>query len=410
MSEHARLSPSGAHRWMRCPGSLGEEEKLPRGESSAYADEGTAAHELAEKTLEAKAEKTEIFKGQLAENGYEFTQDMCDQTQKYVDTIYGYAEGNYLFVEEKVDFSSYVNYPDSFGTSDALIITRDCKEIQIHDLKYGMGVKVGAEENEQMMLYALGGLAKHDLMGTIEHVRMVIHQPRLNHLDEWICTVEDLYAFAEKAKEAAVEAINYADNEEGGDDLFRPDEKACRWCRAKAHCPALVNYVAETIDVKFEDLTTEKGQEAIKEKIEASKNLSNEELSAIMPSLDLIVDWTKTIRGRVEAELLQGNEVPDYKLVEGKRGARRWIDKKEAEEKLKAMRLKKDEMYSMNVISPTQAEKLLKKNSVRRWNTLQDFITQSGGKPSVAHVSDKRPAVDLSPKFEDLSTQVDDLV
>ena len=48
MAKHAkRFSPSAAERWMTCPGSVTACLDLPN-ESSSYADEGTAAHYMAE--------------------------------------------------------------------------------------------------------------------------------------------------------------------------------------------------------------------------------------------------------------------------------------------------------------------------------------------------------------------------
>ncbi len=52
MVAHALLSPSSAERWMQCPGSVALSYGAPDS-SSEYADEGTAAHELAAMCLRA---------------------------------------------------------------------------------------------------------------------------------------------------------------------------------------------------------------------------------------------------------------------------------------------------------------------------------------------------------------------
>jgi hypothetical protein len=77
------------------------------------------------------------------------------------------------------------------------------------------------------------------------------------------------------------------------------------------------------------------------------------------------------------------------------------------------MRLKLDQMYKMSIISPTDAEKLLAKDSPRRWTTLQKLISRAEGKPSVAPVSDKRPAIVMRPAssdFDDLTAEEESLV
>ena len=177
-TKHARLSASGAHRWMTCPGSLALEETLPPSTSS-YAEEGTAAHELAERALKAKnpsVDRVYELQGQYAENGYEFTAEMCDFVAVFVNNILDYAEGNYMHVEQRVSFDHVV--PGGFGTNDVSILTRDGLELQVHDLKFGRGVQVDAEDNKQLMLYALGALKLHDPEGFVERVRLIIHQPR----------------------------------------------------------------------------------------------------------------------------------------------------------------------------------------------------------------------------------------
>ena len=267
-TKHARLSASGAHRWMTCPGSLALEETLPPSTSS-YAEEGTAAHELAERALKAKnpsVDRVYELQGQYAENGYEFTAEMCDFVAVFVNNILDYAEGNYMHVEQRVSFDHVV--PGGFGTNDVSILTRDGLELQVHDLKFGRGVQVDAEDNKQLMLYALGALKLHDPEGFVERVRLIIHQPRRFHLSEWeisnqptIAEIEKeilqipspLFNFTIEAKEAAQKAIDIADN--GAPPEYKPSEKACKFCRAKAICPALAETALEAVDIRFEDLT-----------------------------------------------------------------------------------------------------------------------------------------------------------
>jgi hypothetical protein len=115
-------------------------------------------------------------------------------------------------------------------------------------------------------------------------------------------------------------------------------------------------------------------------------------LSNNMSKIDLIETWCKAQRAEVERRLFSGIPVPDYKLVQGRRGARSWIDEQLAEETLKSMRYKMEEMYNMKLITPPAAEKLLKGNP-KRWNKMLRLVGQSEGSPSVAHISDKRPAL-----------------
>lgn len=169
MTTHAKFSPSAAHRWTQCPGSL-ILEKGHKNTSSVQADEGTAAHFLASECLEQKRNATDflncfivikngnaIWEKEESETRTGFTVDLefAEYVQKYIDAIRSQAEGNELLIEHRVDFSQYIDSENAFGTSDAIILAP--KEIQVHDLKYGR-TKVDADGNEQLMLYALGAL------------------------------------------------------------------------------------------------------------------------------------------------------------------------------------------------------------------------------------------------------------
>jgi hypothetical protein len=280
--------------------------------------------------------------------------------------------------------------PDQFGTSDAVILDDDT--ITIVDLKTGMGVKVDAYKtvwktvdnvstetvvvNPQLALYALGALGQFEMLGNFTHVRMVISQPRLGHVSEHTITVEELLAFADEARDAAALAMT-------DDAPLNPSEDACRFCKAKAVCPALVQEVFDTTAADASDFDT---------KPYASQ------LSIHMSKVGMIEDWCKAIRAEVERELFAGNDVPGYKLVEGRAGNRKWVDESAVKDKLKSYRLKIKEMYDMSLISPTTAEKIL---TPARWAKLKGFVKRSAGKPSVAPVTDEQPVYNVAATAED---------
>ena len=392
---HALLSPSGAHKWMRCPGSLALEATQPKS-TSAAADEGTRAHELAEAILKGGDGWTPLGDVDL---------EMLDYVLRYTDAVKAMAEGNELFVEERIDFSQLVGVENSFGTSDAVVVAGT--ELQIHDLKYGRGVKVFAEHNEQLQIYALGALEQFSLLAEFETVRLVIHQPRLNHVSEWVLSVDELQAFGSDVQIAAAAAIvDYNTAQcEGVDSLppseFTPGEKQCRFCRGAAVCAARAQHHLNTIADDFVDLD----QPLLPQLDNPPARLSNEQLAEVYALLETIESWCKTERSSVNNELTAGHVVPGYKLVEGNGGNRTWSDATEAEALLKSFRLKQDQIYSLKLVSPTQAEKVLKKESPRRWKKLQALITRPEGKPIVVPETDNRPSLNPVNDFDDVTAE-----
>ncbi len=381
MSTHALLSPSGAHRWMRCPGSLDLEAREPQS-SSFYAREGTAAHMLAAKVLEAGVQTAQFLGADLEVEGQMFRvdHDMVQYVDMYVRKVRECSAGGTLYVEHRVYFGQMIGQSDeeASGTADALVILAD--ELQVHDLKYGRGERVdaweiatynGAEQrvpNPQLGCYGLGALAHYMLTHHIARARLVIHQPRLNHISEEVFTVEELLAFGVRLADAAKLALAKSGQ-------LVPGEKQCRWCRAKATCPALREQVLAQVQAEGDEVS-----------------MPADDLAGAMAKVDLIEDWCRAVRAKVEENLLAGRAVPGYKLVEGKRGNRRWADAAAAEAAMKAARLKVDEMYERSLMSPTRLEKVLKERG-RVWAKLEPLITQSEGRPSVAPESDPRPAL-----------------
>lgn len=390
---HATLSPSSAVRWMQCPGSVRLTKDLPD-DSSAFADEGTDAHELAALCLETNTD-AKAYLGRIMEKGNAVTDEMVLAVQDYVNYVRDVvaATGGELLIEQKLSIAHITGEAGAKGTSDVVILA--APELIIADLKYGRGVPVDAMDNPQLQIYALGALEAFGLVADFERVRMVIHQPRLGAVSEFTQTVQELNEFA-------IEVAEAASNSALPDAPLHPTTKGCKFCKAKATCPALRSEVLDA----FESIKPEPH----------SPDVDDAGLLAdALSKADLIESWLKAVRAEVETRLLSGVPIPGYKLVQGKKGNRAWSDKEAAEALLKTMRVPHDQMYDYSVISPTTAEKLHKSEVIgpRQWPKVQALITQSEGKPSVAPESDKRPALVMSAvldDFTDVTATADDLL
>ena len=369
---------------MRCGGSIAAERGLPDN-GSKYAAEGTAAHELASKCLEFDADAKTLIGDTITVGEFEFTitPDMAGHVNDYCKLVREYAEGGQLLVEQRVDFSDVIGVPGSTGTSDAIIIHPG--RLTVMDLKYGMGERVDATENEQLQMYALGAVHDYGMLDDFSEIVMVIHQPRLNHVSEWSIPIAKLQEFGESARLAAIVALDHANPPRV------PGDKQCRWCKAKATCPELRSEVDDTVGgiatpADFADLAV----------------AAEDDVSRAMSRVELVEHWCKAIRAEVERRLFAGEPVAGFKLVEGRRGNRAWSDEAEVEKLFKSFRLKQEEMYDFKLISPTKAEKILKAKNPGRWEKVNALTSRGDGKPSVAPATDRRPALAVSSSDEDI--------
>ena len=381
MSEHAKLSPSSAVRWMTCPGSVALSEGI-EDKSSSNADEGSMMHAMAAKCLETGTDPLDYVGITDKETGLTFTAKQAPDVQFYVDHVRDIvkATNGELRIEQRLPIGWMTGEKNAHGTADAVIVTPD--ELIIVDAKFGYK-EVEVERNPQLLMYAAAAFDELKVAYDFERIRVVISQPRLGAKPEYTCTVDELHAFTAQVGFAA-------DLIHSHPEQLVPSPKGCQWCRAKATCPALREDVLADFDVVVPETAGE------------------DDLARVMANADLIEGWVMAVRAEVERRLLAGTPVRGYKLVQGKRGNRQWQSPEVAEATLKAMRVKHDQMYDYKLASPTSIEKLVKADEIgpRQWTKIQALITQSAGQPSVAPESDKRPAlvtsVDAS-EFDDVT-------
>lgn len=441
MSEyHAVHSPSGAKKRFACPGSLAMEAGLPN-EGNDYTDEGTAAHALAAMCLKENSHPSGYLGRVLTvvngvyqpdapsspvgiddvHRSYTVDVEMAGKVNVYVQSVRKFAEGNTLDVEQSLPIGHVSGEEGATGTGDAIIVTADYKELQAHDLKYGMGVEVSAVENEQGLYYLSGALELHraefEAIGEMpERFRFVIHQPRLDHLSEWSCTYDELMTWQAKARRAedyartALEQKASWIHTEDPPVLVPGDHCKNAFCKARSTCPALARFVEKSVQCDFEVMLPMK-----KAEIAAIIPTDLKELGLKFAVLDIVADWVKQVRARCEAALFDSNNAPEVqqalglKIVQGKKGNRAWTSSEEAIALLKKMRMKTEEIFDLSVKSPPALEKQLAETP-KRWQRILDakLITQADGKPSVAPLDDKRPALDITPKADAFEVTPDD--
>lgn len=368
MTAHAKLSASGSHTWLKCTGSIKAQEPYTN-ISSTFAQEGTDAHELAEWCLSKELNPFDFEGKKLDGSANIITKEMCSNIQVYLDFI-ALIKGR-VEIEKRVDFSDYA--PEGFGTADCIIYNPDENLLTIVDLKYGKGIKVNAYENSQLKLYALGALSDYPLNYKIKKVNMVIVQPRLDHIDEFSTTVDELYRWGEFVKQQAAIALS--------DDAPRtPGDEQCRWCKHKPLCPELLQLTTDTLLSEFDNCDTT-----------PVNRLTDAQLTQVLTNAPLIKSWLSAVEDYIKDKLENGEEFKGFKLVEG-RSSRTWTNEALAVTTLTNL-YTHEELFEQSFISVPKAEKLLGKKNM---DIINDLIIKKAGKPTLVPANDNRKSISVS--------------
>lgn len=371
---HAILSPSSAERWLACPPSAQINARL-EDTGSVFAAEGTLAHKIAElqlslalKQITKRIYNTKVKKLQEDELFY---QGMMDEVQEYTDFVMSEYQSALsedpaaeIYIEQRLDLSTYA--PESFGTGDAVILTKDY--VHVIDLKFGKGVVVDAEENPQLKLYGLGALEEFGFLHDIKEVLVTIAQVRLGSISTYRAPASEVLRWGKAYVRPRAELAMKGEGE------FFPGDH-CRFCKFGPQCKPRAEYYEDEYE-RYQGVT-----------------LTNEDLSRLLGLIKSITDWAKDIEENALFAALVGDEIPGWKLVEG-RSVRKITDDEGLASMLFDEGFTSDDVYKPQELKNLgDLEKLVGK---KRFSEISEpYIEKPPGKPTLVPNSDKRPAIDL---------------
>lgn len=360
---HAILSASSSHRWLNCPPSARLCETY-EDKGSDYAAEGTDAHSLCEYKLRKALDMSAV---DPSEHLTWYSEEMEDCANGYAAYILELVEAAketcaapVVLIEQRVDFSRWVE--QGFGTSDAIIISDGT--LRVIDYKHGLGVLVEADNNPQMMCYALGALELFDAIYDIDSVAMTVYQPRRQNVSTFEMSKDDLYRWAEEVLKPTAE-LAFA-----GDGNFLCGEW-CGFCKAKHECRARAeaNLLLAQYDFKLPPL------------------LEDSEIEVILSRADQLVSWVNDIKEYALQQAISGKDWTGFKLVEG-RSNRRYTNEAAVTQVVTNAGF---DPYERKLLGITAMQKLLGKS--RFEELLSAYIEKTQGKPTLVPESDKRPVM-----------------
>jgi hypothetical protein len=372
-SAHAKFPPSGAKRWLECPGSIGltaERIKLHgEPEESDAAKDGTEVHKALELHLKNTKGATEFIRKT-------YGVEIAERVHRVVWDAWGRKKGDknvILLPESKADLT-FID-PDFYGTADITLV-EDFGRLTVIDYKNGF-LPVEVKENPQLIAYALG--KAHEYNYNFSEVALVVNQPRADHEDgpvrEWVTDIKTLKRWAKIFKKG-IQAARAAEAEP---TKHLKSGEHCRFCPAKLICPEQSTRALEQAGVDFDELD---GDVQLPAKI-SKEPLSPELLALKLNACGLIENWIGELREHAFKVLKSGGKIPGWKLVE-KRPMRRWNDPAKVE-RLASRKFGKDAYKAPELLSPAQLEKVAGKEWVNK------FSSKVSSGLTLASESDRRP-------------------
>jgi len=364
--KHSILSASSAHRWIECPPSA-KLNAAAEDTVSEFALEGTDAHSLCEYKLKTMLgmetadpiENLSFYNEEMEQ----CADDYAEYISEILEKVKNICKDPVVLIEQRLDFSRYV--PDGFGTGDCVIVADDT--LYIIDYKHGKGVEVSAENNSQLMCYALGAIELFDGIYDIDTVSMAIFQPRRDNISTFTMPKSELYDWAENTLAPTAELAAKGEGE------FKAGEH-CQFCKIKATCRKRAEYNLELAKYDFE----------------MPVNLEDEEIEIILSKADSLISWAGSVKEYALQQAVSGKEWKDWKVVEG-RSNRKYIDEKAVAEKVSEAGY---DPYEYSVLGITAMTKLLGKTKFEK--LLKGLIEKPQGKPTLVPMSDKRPAMNTA--------------
>jgi hypothetical protein len=361
MPNHAILSASSSHRWLQCPPSAklcAEEDNKP----SPYAQEGTDAHTLCQFKLEQAlglnpkdpTEDLEFYDGEMENCAEEYASFVMEQ----LEDAKRYCSDPVILIEQHLDFSKYVE--NGFGTGDCVIVAD--RILHIIDYKHGLGILVSANENPQMMCYALGAIELFDSLYDIDTIKMTIFQPRRDNISTYTISKEELLKWGNEVL-SPIAKLAYA-----GEGEFKAGEH-CQFCKIKATCRKRAEYNLELAKYDFE----------------MPANLDKTEISVILSKADNLVEWVNDIKDYALQQALNGTKYDGFKVVEG-RSTRKFTDEQAVADAVIAAGYYP---YETKLLGVTAMTSVLGKK--RFEEILGNLVIKAPGKPTLVPESDKRP-------------------
>lgn len=407
---HALFGASGSYKWLGCAPALAMEKGRPD-KTNAAAIQGTMMHKVGECCLLNRLSPlvpgveggTEagfyigsypLATAEDGKAGPQFIEELVDPVNAYVERVwksYTSHRKNQLFIEQRVNYSNWINQPKSFGTADAIVLVwlpkKKAYRLEVHDFKGGVYFQISADNNPQLMLYALGAWRRVSKHYDIVEMTLVIHQGRVTEVaSEWDVDAETLTKFANYAKERAAlarECLNIPIAEIPASS-YNPSEEACRWCKAADDCTARMTYISKL--ARGGNLPRPEHTLPV---------LTDEDYKVLAKAMPEIERWVSNMKSSLLDRMMSGKEIPGHKLVVGRNGARSWKNEKRAKRIMQRAGLEAKEVF----MTPAQAEKALKKQP-EVWEKLKGLI--EAGEPTLVIVDrrDPRPKHGIALKSE----------